>query len=55
MPHKQKMVYFLSVTISYSCGRSLQLFSAKCWNIVQRGAATIDQHEIKSPFIGEQS
>jgi len=24
-------------------------------NIAQRGAAAIDQHEIKSPFIGEKS
>ena len=31
-------------------GRSLVFFA---WNIAQHGAAAIDQHEIKSPFIGE--
>jgi len=43
MPHKEKMVHFLSLTISYSYSNSYQ----------QRGVATIDQHEMKSPFVSE--
>jgi len=39
----------LTISYSYSCGRSLQVFSAKCQNIAQHGAATTDQHEIKAP------